>query len=474
MENLKFFTPISSINQHKEYFDWLIEIVDDYFFLQGKKAFVVDLKKPLDQRQIIFENEKSNWIIVALKITSYITFIIPILFISLKLFLRSKIDYKVINVKDIVNEGIYLKNESLVLLEKNIYKLERGQALNEVEYLYKEREIIFKLKSEPNYLFKAPFLGLESSLNHCLERFKKQLVRAIETQTSILAYHFSDLKVAKRKLLLIQGFPILVFKQEDFYALNWSERNFAHKKEFLNPAIMQLIELFLMKDYIACDFSSLIVEDKVLNSSLGGYLSLFIFKYSVSIDDKIANLISMLFSEHQIDEVICYAKNKGVFISSYIKEAKENRMRFLREELAICLFYLQHGITKNPLKAIDIIFKDLHDIHLNETKNYFTSSLPYQPGKTNVKLKSKSITFKEALEEIIQLINHSIKISHETSKIKLRRFVSIDRADLTWFDHKNPDAIYEDPWIIEIGNILKDKGCIFDVTFSDGKLLIQA
>lgn len=91
MSNVNFFTPISFGNQNKNTYQSLLESVDSYFFLAGKKACVIDIKDP--QKRTVLLKKSPSLLATCLKVTTYLTLIIPLLLILTKLLLRSTSTY---------------------------------------------------------------------------------------------------------------------------------------------------------------------------------------------------------------------------------------------------------------------------------------------------------------------------------------------------------------------------------------------
>ncbi|MGK5594700.1 MAG: hypothetical protein ACSNEK_05000 [Parachlamydiaceae bacterium] len=93
MKKISFFTPLMGTSQSQPKWIRATEIVDSYFYLGGRKARIVSLNG---------SHLKTEWItsqtpvgIVALKVASYCTILLPMLFFVAKAVLRSR--YKIIN-----------------------------------------------------------------------------------------------------------------------------------------------------------------------------------------------------------------------------------------------------------------------------------------------------------------------------------------------------------------------------------------
>jgi hypothetical protein len=75
MAKVSFFTPIDFGNQTKSFGQRLLEKVDDYFYLGGKKAIVLD---PIDAVAFLIPREQSL-LKTCLKVASYFTIFLPII-----------------------------------------------------------------------------------------------------------------------------------------------------------------------------------------------------------------------------------------------------------------------------------------------------------------------------------------------------------------------------------------------------------
>lgn len=113
---INFFTPITFENEPKSTREKWIQRIDDYFFLGGKKAVVLNL----DQRDLVVTSTfKQKWYVTALKVVSYTTLILPLIGLIAKYSLRKGTSYSEITRND-------LRSEDLTLLSNyaNSYKQE--------------------------------------------------------------------------------------------------------------------------------------------------------------------------------------------------------------------------------------------------------------------------------------------------------------------------------------------------------------
>ena len=86
MTSINFFTPVTYGNQPKTCSQSAREFVDNYFYLRGKKATVIDAQDPASK--VVLLQKTTPCLLTCLKVITYLTLIIPLLFLITKAFLR--------------------------------------------------------------------------------------------------------------------------------------------------------------------------------------------------------------------------------------------------------------------------------------------------------------------------------------------------------------------------------------------------
>lgn len=104
MSNINFFTPVDYCT-HTLGEKSLLEKVDDYFYLGGKRAYVTGMMSKDGQEKVILLESKPSSATTA-KIASYCTIIIPLIMLVAKLVLRRKHTYKVVDLDQKINKGL--------------------------------------------------------------------------------------------------------------------------------------------------------------------------------------------------------------------------------------------------------------------------------------------------------------------------------------------------------------------------------
>lgn len=101
MSGISFFTAVKYNENHKKSFgESLLEAVDNYFYLGGKKAFVLDQRSKDGREKVVLLSDPNSSLLARIgKVFTYFTFIIPVLFLITKTLLRLTHSFKVISAK---------------------------------------------------------------------------------------------------------------------------------------------------------------------------------------------------------------------------------------------------------------------------------------------------------------------------------------------------------------------------------------
>jgi hypothetical protein len=158
MANLGFFTPIQFANQHKTFSQRLVETVDSYFYLGGRKAYVIPGHAQGRSEGIIFEDDTALFVTTTLKVISYLTLVIPAVMLIAKALLRSSYNFHLLDVQQKLEEGISISPVTIDKIQALLSKIQSGQSDSDIEWHGNLNFLVFSLKSVPGLIFKtAPF-----------------------------------------------------------------------------------------------------------------------------------------------------------------------------------------------------------------------------------------------------------------------------------------------------------------------------
>src|SRR3990167_8084861 len=99
MTKVDFFTPVNFGNQPKSCTQSLLEGVDSYFYLGGKKAYVIPGQTQQGTEGAVLAKDSPAFLITALKIISYCTVVLPLVMLIAKTILRSIHSFHIIDIK---------------------------------------------------------------------------------------------------------------------------------------------------------------------------------------------------------------------------------------------------------------------------------------------------------------------------------------------------------------------------------------
>lgn len=95
MTQISFFNAVNFGNQPKTTRQSLLETVDDYFYLGGKKACVIPGKIQNNSIEVEFRQDSPNFLTTIIKVITYCTLVFPLFMLIAKAALRSKYEFHV-------------------------------------------------------------------------------------------------------------------------------------------------------------------------------------------------------------------------------------------------------------------------------------------------------------------------------------------------------------------------------------------
>lgn len=167
MPNIGFFTALKFDPNMRSYSQAFIEKVDDYFYLGGKKAHVIQAKLRfggvVEERtrhgipKAVLCDVSSSCLLRVAKAISYLTVLIPFILLLTKTAWRLTHAYHVIDPKEQLKKGIYISSEIKEKLSRLMPQIRTKAQDPEITWLTnRPGNLVFKLKSVPGIVFKIP------------------------------------------------------------------------------------------------------------------------------------------------------------------------------------------------------------------------------------------------------------------------------------------------------------------------------
>lgn len=433
MPKLNFFTAITYQTPQKSTASFLLEKVDNYFYLGGKKAHVIQGRTKSGHEQVILSETKSSLLARVGKVLSYFTVIIPLVMLIAKTALRSMRSFKIIDPKQKLEKGMNISEVTAAKIQQLIPKIIRRKDDEAIEWLAKGNNLVFRVKEMPNIVYKIAPPGVSvlrggKSLNSKAisdERFAN-MVKAKEV---CLANDLGLLTIphATKFDVEVSGISYTLIAEE---SLDFDPNESAHEELYhkysteLNETARQLA-IFITKTGFndvtwrnipiineSAEFRGhrrvALIDLEHMNSAKNGFLGDL---------NGSCGLIRCV-SEEQIDNVIAEARKQGVAISeNEAKEAKDLRLKELVDDKQLRTLYTKNGVItgKEPIQV------DLDSLGLDLTEEGQISVI-VGDEEDEIKWEKQTVTLGKVTEDVIAEMNKLIQNSSEQASTKGKRY----------------------------------------------------
>ncbi|MBI3237050.1 MAG: DUF648 domain-containing protein, partial [Chlamydiales bacterium] len=414
IHDVSFFQPIVFASNPKSYPEFFLEKVDSYFYLGGKKAYVIE---NTDQgKKAVLCKDRSPCLITALKVASYATIILPVILLIIKAVLRSIHTFELIDVQQRLEEGIDISaelQEELQELFPIIQQGERGAPDARIHWHASGNNLVFSLRSHPDLIFKTNRQGGGAVLRRggflpFAEMIPERFANMITAYTTCLAYRLDRLVVPHAKKFSINAHPFIAEKRLNISQEESDQERLHREFPDLHRA-QQLATLIAKTGFSDVEWRNipLIEEDPALPGIRKVALVDLEEMDSAAtgiFGGRRRGLIGCLHSEEEIDLVIEEAQRHGVYRFGSSSEIKNQRMEQIREDLALDQFYEERGILENPVKSIPIVVLDTLGLNLDEEE---TIQVPHvirngTDAEPEIGYQEEVVTLRDAATHIIE------------------------------------------------------------------------
>lgn len=461
--NISFFTAVKYEQENKTFTESILEKVDNYFYLGGKKAHVIQGKTKNGQGKALLDETNSSLLARFGKVLSYFTIILPLAMLITKAILRANHTFRLVDPKKYLEKGINIPEDCISKIQGLVPNILSSKNDDEIEWLSKGNNLVFKLKTNPQLVFKIARDGSSEKTNDRFENMIKAKEVCVANQLGLLvipqakkftvnanekAYSF----IAEESL----NVDVSDTSQEDLYHTYSTELNetvrqlaiFVAKTGFNDVAWRNIPVLNEAHGYKGPPRIGLIdVED--MQSVVNGFKG-----------DRNGSrgLIRCATSEEQIDAIVKEASKRGVNITSKeARELKQQRLNELKDNEQLQQMYKQKKITTGK----EAIVVDLSSLNLNLTEEAQievfakdeNGNVIHENG--GVKTEIQTITLGEVTKGVISEINKLIQHS-DAASVKGRRYVYLSKSKCPF----NEDEMKQ-PWLRLIIEALVKSGHLF-------------
>ncbi|KAF3361816.1 Uncharacterized protein PHSC3_001582 [Chlamydiales bacterium STE3] len=488
MPEISFFTALQYNQSHKKSrCEFLLEKVDNYFYLGGKKAYVLQ-----DGREgIVFSQANTSCLEKIAKITSYLTIIIPAILLITKGILRSQHHFKIIDPKEELEQGIHLTDDTVRKFIDLLPKIVNKKEDDELTWLSRSKTLVFQLPDSdlvfkmaqpyvsifrgdkllnPNQLIEERFANMVKAKEICLAN---QLGLLIIPQAKKFVISTVDGKeytfIAEEKLAFQANESL---QEESYYKfapnLNETARQLAIfvVKTGFNDVTWRNIPL--LDEGLEEDRHLALIDLEHMESRVNGFIG----------DPNGSRGLIKCLSEEQIEIAIAEALKSGAITKKEASEVKKARLEELEYDKQLRNYYAKRAIVtgKEPIEV------DLDSLDLNLDDEIGEVKIPIWLDEDAFKWQTKRVTLRDVAEEIITEINRLIENSpgHASNKGKRCVLLETSKGALHPFCRlgSKKEVSYEENeknlWLYRVIQALVDKGYLFKLEVNGQGYYVQA
>lgn len=435
MPKLNFFTSVTYGVSSKSLGSFLLENVDNYFYLGGKKAHVIQGRTKSGQEKVILSETKSSLLARVGKVLSYFTIVIPLIMLIAKSILRSTNSFKLIDPKQKLEKGVNISEDTVVKIQGLMPKILKGGKDDELEWLSTGNNLVFKLTQHPQLVFKIArpnhfYAGnkLPTGGNDKTDSRFENMLKAKEVCAS---NELGLLIIPHAKKLTVNAggndYAFIVEESLDFDPNESAHEELYHKYSTeLNKTARQLATFVAKTGFNDVTWRNIpilkearefqgprraaLIDLEHMSSAVNGFIG----------DSNGSCGLIHCVSEAQIDIVIAEARKQGVAITDkQARDAKNRRLQELESDKALRALYEKNGVItgKEPIQV------ELNSLGLDLTEE---GQICVSVGAEEDKLKweKQTVTLRKVTEDILAEMNSLIQNSSDQASTKgKRRFV---------------------------------------------------
>lgn len=481
---ISFFTPVSFGSQSGP----LSEKIDNYFYLGGKKAYVIPGHVEQGSEDVILTPGQSSFLTTALKIVSYFTLIIPALMLIAKAALRYSHSFYIIDVQAKVEEGINISEVTARKIQELMPKIRRREEDGEIVWHSSGNNLVFGLTSVPNLVFKMarPGVGILGAGGYLSSEdiTESRFANMVKAKEVCLVHQLGLLLIPHAKKFTVDGMSLIAEECVDIHQNESAQEHF-YQLSGLNETARQLATFIAKTGFSDVEWRNMPVVDTAPEFQGSRRIALIDLEEMDSASTGIfgggfgrRGLVSCLHSEEQIDLVLAEARKLGVNPRYRTTEGvREHRVEEIRSDRAMHEFYQRNGILENPRKPIQVLDLESLGLDLDESAEMRTGRrLKTGSGDDwDFEWETTQVTMRKAIIDVIAAINAAIQETPEEASLKGKRYIRLDHNSnepetffLKEYDRLGckqfgfvSDEELNQRWLKRIVDALAEKGHIF-------------
>jgi hypothetical protein len=491
MSDLSIFTAVNYGNNEKTISQSMLEKCDDFFFLRGRKAFVVQGRMENGKQAVILSEARTTLLRSATKVMLYFTVFIPLLVLALKLILRAFHKFSVLDPRKELEKGLNvtkdMKDKVQALMPQILARTEHTDVIHhdkvgdiafsltehtDVIHHDKDGDIAFSLKEHPDVIFKAISPNVKTWTASGYVTTEKLFDHMVTAKAAMLAHNLGLLVLpqATKFNVNLDGKPhafIAMQKLPFVDDRDVQEKNYHDHADQLDETTRQLAAFVINSDLGHDGLPYFPVLDEA-NKPLK--VALVHLNQLSKTRDGVLALIRCA-SRKQIDIIVAEARKANIDLDEVnLKQEIEKREKFIKHYEDLHNFYNKKGIVKGD----EVLAVDYDQLGLDLTEKTDIK----MPKANEASYDVKSINLRQVVEIVINEINAQIQAASADKPIKGCRSVLLNtnRGPLCWLQRagipaKSKMTAEEENkarWIYRVIQALIDRGHIFSLDNENG------
>ena len=486
MEGVNFFTPISHGKQGNTIATSVTDMAEDYFHLCGKKACVIAGRVENGKEGVVLTAGKSPLLLSALKVISYFTIIIPLIALLVKIVLRYKNQFYIIDPKLELEKGIQIEPNLLAKIQQLMPKIRRKEADPQIEWLSRRDTEVFRLTEAPHLVFKMfTAQGMRVSRKNKImngeEQIRDRFNNMIQAKEVCLTHRLGLITIPQAKMFEVEAegrtFPVIAEQSLDVRATDSAQEElYRDHANHVGQAVRQLGTFIAETGFYDVTWRNIPVIDEAPGFQGARRIGLIDLEHMEKAKHGILGswngsrgLIRCLFSEEQMDAVLSDAKQEGIISEEKAQQVKAKRLEEIRSDQQLLDFYQRNGILVEHRKPIAV---DLDTLGLNlaEAAEIQVERVIRNGTYEDVdfEVRPERVTMREVADATIAEINRLIQETPDNESVKGKRSLLLNTNNGVLYRYYELGERENSRWFDRIINALVEKGYLFKLIKENG------
>ena len=490
--NVHFFTAVTFGDQPKSCSQSLLETVDNYFYLGGKKACVIPgHTQSGSEGTILVSKETPSFAITALKVITYLTVALPVIMLILKAVLRSIHTFHIIHTEQKLEEGIDISQATIAKIHALMPEILERQIDRRIKWHNKKGNLIFSLIDAPHLIFKIPFPGAgklqAARFINSQQGSDKRFANMVKALEVCLVHQLDLLIIPRAKKFDVDGMTLIAEERLDIQQNESVQEELYQILPDLNETTKQLATFIAKTGFSDVEWRNIptingsrrvaLIDLQKMDGAETGIFGGGLLKHR--------GLIQCLSSEEQIDIALDEANHHGIVHPSVTPaQAKARRMEQVKTDQQLHQFHQRKKILENARKPIPVA--NLNTLRLDLNEQRYLTAPELVDNSFEESTEGQFITLKQAAIDVIHQINTAISEAPEADSPKAKRniILNTNQGRLNFYlrtglaGQEMPDYPSDEQrrqtWLARIINALVATGDLFQYGVNGQGYRIQA